>query len=355
VLRYDIDIVLTTDQVNTQLSSTTVPKTTVFAISGHVSDDITFLAFNSTDFSLLRDAVDTARVVKDTYEIALMKKANRISAEAHMAVLNQALNVTNERHLEAAFLKVCWDHGVKRQSYHPVVAAGTAAATLHYNDNDKDLKNKQLVLLDAGGELNVYCSDITRTFPISGTFTPEAKSIYNIVLRMQEQCIHLLKAGAVWDGIHMHAHRVLIDGLLHLGILKGDRNDIFEARTSVAFFPHGLGHYLGMDTHDTGGHANYEDPDSMFRYLRVRGAVPAGCVITVEPGCYFCRFIIEPYLKDPQHSKYIDERVLERYWEVGGVRIEDNLFVTEDGWENWTNVPKTAEEIEKILKEGKKV
>jgi len=108
----------------------------------------------------------------------------------------------------------------------------------------------------------------------------------------------------------------------------------------VAFMPHGLGHYLGMDTHDTGGHANYEDPDQMFKYLRVRGEVPAGAVITVEPGIYFCNFILDPVLEDPELSKYIDREVLDRYWSVGGVRIEDDVHILDDGYENLTDTPK---------------
>ena len=100
----------------------------------------------------------------------------------------------------------------------------------------------------------------------------------------------------MWEDVHANAHKVAIKGLLKAGVLKGDEQEIFDKRVSVAFFPHGLGHYLGMDTHDTGGHAQYDDPDPMFRYLRVRGALPAGCVITNEPGVYFCRFIIEPAL-----------------------------------------------------------
>jgi len=104
---------------------------------------------------------------------------------------------------------------------------------------------------------------------------------------MQHVCINLLKAGAVWDTIHLKAHEIAIEGLLKLGILQGTQEDILKSRTSVAFLPHGLGHYLGMDTHDTGGHANYADKDSIFRYLRVRGKVPAGAVITVEPGVCF--------------------------------------------------------------------
>ena len=140
---------------------------------------------------------------------------------------------------------------------------------------------------------------------------------------MQSTCTSLLRAGVLWDDVHARAHEIAIDGLLQLGILKGGTaREIFEARTSVAFFPHGLGHYLGMDTHDTGGHADYEDKDPMYKYLRVRGKLPAGAVVTVEPGIYFCRFIVEPYLEDEVHGKYIDKEVLEDYWDVGGVRIE---------------------------------
>jgi len=124
----------------------------------------------------------------------------------------------------------------------------------------------------------------TRTFPINGKFTRESRAIYDIVLKMQLECIKVLKEGVLWDDVHLLAHKIAIDGLLSLGILKGSAEEILEKRTSVAFFPHGLGHYLGMDTHDTGGNPNYADKDSLFRYLRVRGTLPAGSVITVEPG-----------------------------------------------------------------------
>lgn len=160
---------------------------------------------------------------------------------------------------------------------------------------------------------------------------------------MQLDCIAPLAPGVLWDDIHLLAHKIAIDGLLSLGILRGDPAEILASRTSVAFLPHGLGHYLGMDTHDTGGHANYADTDTIFRYLRVRGKLPAGAVITVEPGIYFCRFIIEPYLKDPAHAKFIDEKVLEKYWDVGGVRIEDNILITESGYENLTTAIKDVE------------
>lgn len=140
------------------------------------------------------------------------------------------------------------------------------------------------MLLDAGGEYRCYAADITRTFPIRGRFSGESRGVYDVVLRMQEACMEMLREGVLWDDVHATAHKVAIEGLLGMGILKGGKEEILESRTSVAFFPHGLGHYLGMDTHDTGGHPNYEDQDPMFKYLRVRGRLPAGSIITVEPG-----------------------------------------------------------------------
>lgn len=233
-----------------------------------------------------------------------------------------------ENELYAVFLKTCIERNAEKQAYHSIVAGGENGATLHYVKNNAEITGKDLLLLDAGCEVDCYASDITRTFPISGSFTTESLSIYNIVLSMQHQCIAALKAGILWDAVHELAHKIAIDGLLELGILRGDKDEILAARTSVAFFPHGLGHYLGMDTHDTGGNPNYKDADPMFRYLRVRGTVPAGSVVTVEPGIYFCRFIIEPYLKDERQSRFIDESVLEKYWSVGGVRIEGSVSLT---------------------------
>ena len=323
VSKYDIDDCKTTADVNSHLaSSTDTSLSTIYAIPEQISDHVTFLNFKEKDLKELKPAIEYCRVTKTDYEIALIRKANEISTVAHVNVMKAARKARNECELEAVFLKSCVERNAKNQAYHSIVAAGTNGATLHYVNNAAPIDKQNLLLLDAGCEVDCYASDITRTFPIQGHFNEESRAIYDIVLHMQKQCIAALKAGAVWDSIHELAHKIAIDGLLALGILKGDAEEIFKARTSVAFFPHGLGHYLGMDTHDTGGNANYADKDSMFRYLRVRGTLPARSVITVEPGIYFCRFIIEPYLQDEKHKQYIDEKVLEKYWDVGGVRIE---------------------------------
>lgn len=189
----------------------------------------------------------------------------------------------------------------------------------------------------------------TRTFPLSGVFSPESRAIYEIVLKMQLECIGILSANVMWDDVHTLAHRIAIDGLCALGILKGDKEEIFKRRVSVAFFPHGVGHHLGMDTHDVGGNPNFEDKDSMFRYLRLRGKVPEGSVVTVEPGIYFCDFIIQPYLEDKETSQYIDKEILDKYWDVGGVRIEDNILITKGGSENLTTTAKDPEEVENLI------
>ena len=232
----------------------------------------------------LKEAIEECRVVKDEYELCLISKANEISAVAHKAVMKAAKTAKNERELAALFVERCSFYGCGNQAYSPIVASGTDAATLHYVRNNKSITAKQLnLLIDASGEYDTYAGDITRTFPINGKFTKESADIYNLVLHMQETCMARLKPDVSWDELHVLAHKTAIEGLLNLGILEGKAADIEEARTSTAFFPHGLGHYLGMDTHDTGGHANYSDADPMFRYLRVRRTLPLGSVITVEP------------------------------------------------------------------------
>lgn len=250
--RYDVDDVRTTKDVNHVLNAADARKGKVYAIANHVSEHVTFLGFEEKDLLKLRDAIDECRVVKDEYEIALIRKANLVSSAAHRAVLKAAKSATNERQLAALFEERCAARGASGMAYSAVVASGTDAATLHYVRNNKRIEESTLnLLIDAGCEWECYASDITRTFPIHGKFTPESKSIYDIVLEMQTQCMNMLKPGVDWDEVHQLAHKIAADGLIKLGILKGKAADVLAARTTTLFFPHGLGHYMGMDTHDT--------------------------------------------------------------------------------------------------------
>ena len=320
--KYDVDAVLSTASLAIDSNDDFKTRGTFFGIANQVSNSSLQLSFHSVNLSQVKVAIEECRVIKDSYEIALIRKANEVTTSAHTAALRAVKHVSNERELEGLFVERCFAGGCRNQAYSSIVASGINAATLHYVRNDEALAGRLNLLLDAGAEYQCYAADVTRTFPISGVFTRESRAIYDLVLKMQESCIQLLKGGVVWDDVHAHAHKIAIEGLLALGIFVGDAADIFNTRTSVAFFPHGLGHYLGMDTHDTGGNANYEDEDTMYKYLRVRGSLPAGSVITVEPGIYFCRFILEPYLNHEIHGKFIDKVVLDKYWNVGGVRIE---------------------------------
>lgn len=300
----------------------------------------------------LKEAFDEARVIKDEYEIQLIRRANQISDKCHLAVMSALPIETNERHIHAEFAYHAIRQGSKYEAYDPICCSGTNAGTLHYVKNDEELKNRQLVLLDAGAEFECYASDITRCFPINGHWSPEARQIYDLVHEMQRECMVRVRPGVEWSDLHLLAHRILIDRFLQLGIFKRKYTPVqlFQSGVSAAFLPHGLGHMLGMDTHDSGGHANYEDPDPKLRYLRIRRKLETNMVVTVEPGCYFNDFLIEKLGANGAHM--IDFDVLEKYKPVGGVRIEDDVLVTSTGYENLTSVTSDADEIERIVQTG---
>jgi len=376
--KYDIDSCLPSTELHDYLGQK-VPQQLSFEERRQAEQPLTYAdkrhlpedqfaqsVFLPWDLSSLHDVIDECRVTKDAYEVASIRRANEVTTAAHIAVMKSLTNAKNEQELEAVFLERCIALGCKEQAYHGIFGSGENAATLHYQANNQLLSGRSNLLVDAAAEWECYCADVTRTMPLGGRFDEESDAIYKIAYRMQEQCLAMLKAGVQWEDVHTKAHEVAIEGLLELGLLKGEKKDIFEARTSVAFFPHGLGHYLGMDTHDTGGKPDYEDRDKMFQYLRVRGKLPEGSVVTVEPGVYFCRFIIDPYLKDEKQKGFIDEKELEKYWHVGGVRIEgmcilwirdfvanlcsaDDILITKDGYENLTTTPKSIDEMKKII------
>ncbi|KAF2864961.1 hypothetical protein BDV95DRAFT_268833 [Massariosphaeria phaeospora] len=325
---------------------------------------------------LLQPAMNLARVVKDEHEIKLIRKANDISSHAHKEVLANILNFKNEAQVEGLFMDVCISKQAKQQAYDPIAASGPNAGTLHYDANNEDFGNRQLMCLDAGCEFELYASDITRTFPLSGAWpSAEAKNIYRLVQRMQEACIEKLAPGVRYLDLHIRAHQIAIDGLLAMGILhNGTREEIYHAGTSRAFFPHGLGHHVGLEVHDVGqgdlmsmtkGNPKYQKAPSLFPenfHLPVydgemcmsptdpqSGHLEEGMVVTVEPGIYFSTYALDMfYLHSPIHSKYINTEIVARYLPVGGVRIEDDILITSKGHENLTTAPKGEAMLEII-------
>lgn len=271
------------------------------------------------DVTNLQPAMNIARSFKSAYEIGLIKRANEITAEAHTNVLRSLRHLKNEAEIEAIFLATCIKNQAKKQAYAPIAGSGTNASTLHYSANNESLKGRQLVCLDAGCEWKLYASDVTRTFPVSGKWTKEAKQIYDIVEQMQEECIDMVKPGASYRDIHLHAHRVATEGLLNIGVLKGNLKELVEARVTAAFFPHGLGReslflsnmasegrsadcdnldYVGLEVHDVGEggtlrwvaksrHLSWNavfDPLIEHPMLGSASILQAKQVITIEPG-----------------------------------------------------------------------
>ena len=365
--RYDVDRVLTSDELKTGESLVEMLKsqqqggsTTIFAIQDRADLAIwhaeAVQKFSPTiDLKILVQAITRCRVVKDSHEIALLRHANAVSSYAHKKVLQAVPRAKNERELNAVFVMHCHANNCKEQAYGCICASGTAASTLHYVHNDQPLTDEKLnLLLDAGAEYTCYCADITRSFPLTedGKFTPESREVYDLVAKMQAECFQVIKAGVMWEDVHMLAHRVAAEGLRELGILKKELSteQILESRVTCRFFPHGLGHYIGMDTHDVGGNANHEDENEFFRYLRIRGKLPVNSVVTNEPGIYFREFPFRQELEEGKWDGVVDRGVLDQYWKVGGVRIEDDVWVKEGGYENLTTVQSGWDYVEAMVR-----
>lgn len=234
------------------------------------------------------------------------------------------------------------------------MGAGTNGAILHYHQNTSDIRCQgELILVDAGCDFRYYASDITRTFPVGGKFTAEGRGIYELVLLMQKTVLRALKPGVLWEDMHRLAVRVAAQGLIKLGVLyDNDLEEILASGAVAVFFPHGLGHSIGLDVHDVGGYPKgvprIQEPG--IRYLRMRRQLVPGMVLTVEPGIYFSRYIIQEAKRtDPGLAKFINFDVAEKLVAVGGVRIEDSVVITSDGHENLTPLVKEVNEIEELF------
>jgi len=268
----------------------------------------------------VRDVVHELRLFKDQFEIDSLRMANAIASDAHEAAMRFSHPGVNECQVQAVLESVMRARGSSQLGYPSIVAGGSNACCLHYNVNSCRVENNELLLIDAGCEWNFLTADITRTFPVSGKFTPEQKEIYELTLLAQKTAIDALRPGVLFSHVGELAARVLIDGLLQLGLLSGTADSILESQTHKAFFPHSLGHFLGMDVHDVG----------RYRIKNVERPLEAGMVVTIEPGLY-----IQP------ECQTVDER-----WRGIGVRIEDNILVTNDGYENLTSCVKSVEDVE---------
>lgn len=269
--------------------------------------------------------IDEMRLIKDEHEIKLMQQAAQISAAGHVRAMQTVHAGMMEYALEAELLYVFQKNGCQT-AYNSIVGGGVNACILHYTENNQPLKDGDLVLIDAGAELDCYAADITRTFPVNGRFSPEQKALYELVLKAQLAAIESVRVGQHGKAYHEVAVRVLTEGLVELGLLAGDVDELIEKGSYRRFYMHGTGHWLGMDVHDVG---SYKDEDGeAWRPLQ------AGMVLTVEPGLYVAA----------------DDDTVEPRWRGIGIRIEDDVLVTDtDPIILTADVPKTVAEIEALM------
>jgi Xaa-Pro aminopeptidase len=261
------------------------------------------------------------RLVKGEHELERMRRAAEISAEAHRAVMRAARPGTGEHELDALLDYTFRRRGGTGAAYPNIVASGANACVLHYRENDRSLRGGELVLVDAGCEFDFYASDVTRTFPVGGRFSPEQRQLYQIVLGAQKAALAAVRPGGDHKEVHRLALEQLVDGLLALGLLAGTRAEVLESESYRRFYMHRTGHWLGLDVHDCGAYIIGGEP---------RPFAP-GMVTTVEPGLY-----IGP-----------EEQSVEARWRGIGIRIEDDVLVTATGHEVLTAaIPKEIDELE---------
>ena len=297
--------------------------------------------------------LDDMRMIKDTHEQDLMRRAAHISAGAHIRAMQmcaqrlRAGQEVREYHLDAELLHEFRQHGSQYPAYGSIVAAGANACVLHYRADNAPIEAGELVLIDAGCELDGYASDITRTFPANGKFSGPQRALYEVVLNAQEAAVAATRAGARFVDGHEAAVRVLSQGLLDLGLLSSDKagtlEDVIERRLYSRFYMHRTGHWLGMDVHDCGSYvepteqhhlSERTDPvTGATQKVRPSRILQPGMVLTIEPGLY-----VRPAADVP-----------EAYWNLG-IRIEDDALVTSKGCELITRgVPVAPEEIERLM------
>jgi Xaa-Pro aminopeptidase len=275
----------------------------------------------------VRTLIDDQRLIKDGHEQALMRRAARIAAGAHRRAMQSTRPGRSEYEIEAELLYEFRRNGAQFPAYSPIVAGGANACVLHYVFNDAPLRDGDLLLIDAGCELDGYASDITRTFPVNGRFSAAQREVYDIVLAAQRAAIATVKPGTSWIAPHDAAVRVLAQGMLDLQLIKGSLDTVLEKETYKRFYMHRTGHWLGLDVHDAGE----------YRRAGEWRPLAPGMTLTVEPGLY-----IRAADDVPEPLRNI------------GVRIEDDVLVTLQGCEILTaEAPKLADDVEALMRDGR--
>lgn len=291
----------------------------------------------------------------------MLRYVAKVSSDAHKAVMRAARPGLLEYQAEAEFLKHAYFvGGCRHVSYTCICAAGHNSAVLHYGHaaapNDHVIRDGDMCLFDMGASYFGYAADITCSFPANGRFTDDQKMVYNAVLAANEAVLRVARPGVKWLDMHVLANRVVLEHLRTAGVIRGEIDAMMAAGINGVFQPHGLGHLLGLDVHDVGAYLEHCPPrptEPGATSLRFARVLEAGMYVTIEPGCYFIDHLLDEALADEKKRVFLVEDVIRRFRGFGGVRIEDDVLVTETGVENFTFVPRSVEEIESFMEQAR--
>jgi Xaa-Pro dipeptidase len=372
---YQVDDVIFTKDIEKELVKFCSNGGTILLLKGTNSDsgkDYIPPTFTSreivTDDSILFPVLAECRVIKSKMELDLIRYCTEITSLAHAFTMKNMKPGMMEYQGESLFRHfVYYYFGARHVGYTPICGCGPNGAVLHYGHagapNNRQLQNGDICLFDMGAEYMCYGSDVTCSFPISssGKFSAEQRIVYEGVLNAQRAVILMLKPGVSWSDCHLVAEREIIKALVKLDIVVPGKtstvDDLVEMRLGAVFMPHGLGHFIGIDTHDVGGYLPGH-PERLLepglRSLRTARVLKSGMTLTVEPGCYFINHLIDEAIKDGgKFKEFLNIQVLNDFRNFGGIRLEDVVAITEDGCENFTVCPRTVAEVEHVMNGGR--
>lgn len=314
------------------------------------------LAIDAEGSARVSQSIGEARRAKDASELERMRRAANASIAGHMTALRIAVPGMTERRLQVELEADFFRAGAARTAYGSIVGTGPNGSVLHFAPGERSLAEGDIVLIDAAGEVDGYAADITRTFPVSGRFSPEQAELYDLVRSVQQTAISRVAPGVEYKELHLQAAHGIAEGLVDFGILRGNPADLVDMDAHALFFPHGLGHMLGLATHDSGGCLAGREPSDRFglKYLRTDLPLQEGYVVTIEPGVYFIRALLTDPERREKYRDAVNWELVDRMLDFGGIRIEDDVLVTSSGAEVLSAaLPSTRRDIEELRREAR--
>ncbi|WP_457745985.1 aminopeptidase P N-terminal domain-containing protein [Sulfurimonas sp.] len=324
---FRVDEVFEYETLNTKLKAFLDAKKSLYYDFKLDYSKIKILKRYSKNITTIKNAaklVEKMRLIKSASEIKLIKKAIAITKEAHHRAMRLSKELKYEYELQAEIEYVFKKNGAYSDAYTSIVACGESANTLHYISNNKRLKNKELILIDAGCEFEYYASDITRTIPVNATFTQPQKELYEMVLSVEKKIIAMIKPNILRSELQKKSEEMLCEGMIRLGILKGSKKKLLKEQAHKKYYPHGIGHWMGLDVHDQAPYKNENGKEIPLK---------KGMVMTIEPGIYCPK----------------DDTTIPKKYRGIGIRIEDDILVTKEGYENLSQeILKEIKDIESL-------